>query len=138
VAYVQIWVLMHTYRDKKVVGLCAFFVRHFSGNIIFCSSRGGIFPFMRSIRTQNNVQVSCYCPLTELQRKLASKVQCWLLSVDSVIALTAGLHPSFYGQTEFGGCHFRSSTRESDQVMRIICSLAMEYGAPHQYFSSTS
>jgi hypothetical protein len=103
-----------------------------NGNIIFCSSRGGIFSIHEIDPHKNNVQVSSVTVLsTELQRKLASKYNASAHSVDSVIALTAGLHRA-HGQTRVRVAAILDlRVLESDQVMRIVAVWQWGYGAPH-------
>jgi hypothetical protein len=103
-----------------------------NGNIIFCSSRGGVFSIHEIDPHKNNVQVSSVAILsTELQRKLASKYNASAHSVDSVIALTAGLHRA-HGQTRVRVAAILDlRVLESDQVMRIVAVWQWGYGAPH-------
>lgn len=103
-----------------------------NGNIIFCSSKGGVFCIHEIDPHKNNVQVSSVAVLsTELQRKLASKYNASAHSVDSVIALTAGLHRA-HGQTRVRVAAILDlRVLESDQAMRIVAVWQWGYGAPH-------
>jgi hypothetical protein len=103
-----------------------------NGNIIFCSSKYGVFSIHEIDPHKDNVQVSSVAILsTELQRKLASKYNASAHSVDSVIALTAGLHRA-HGQTRVRVAAILDlSVLETGQVMRIVAVWQWGYGAPH-------
>jgi hypothetical protein len=103
-----------------------------NGNTIFCSWKGGALNIHEIDPHKNNVQVSSVAVLsTELQRKLASKYNASAQNVDSVVALTAGLHRA-HGQTRVRvAAMLDLRVLESDQAMRIVAVWQWGYGSPH-------